>query len=450
MNFTGLSSSLAAADDDLIGYLSSEPSLSLQVRSLKKVWSQFKNSNFWKKYKLTQNGKELQQSIDSISASFLIIGLTFDDLLEIFSDDSLLALWVQYNHLSHFLYLIPSNKNILQFIERLEYFSVANKINYSTYTVHGVEVKDFAQKIFIAKVNQYVLISDNKMNLEGTLLNIVNKSQGTKPDLFFESQKEDEIIIRNNISQSILYRFSFRDRLIFETLSKDSSSNTNYFDDVSHLKFVPSNVNFISFSENLNNLKNMYYPFFQSLDTNIINLDISYFDAFFQKGVFPPGSSGILGIKLTDTSTNIIMIIPAMGSNFIMGKNEKATYYNIPLYEDTSAGSLKYVCLYQDILLLSNNLSYLKQSIHEYKKSKSFYFTKEKNLIMSQWKVKKNTASFFWIDLEKYIISKSFAHKNEKWLFYNAYHRSFARLIHYGFREKDNYYTILKSYTVKK
>jgi len=441
---------------EIAKYLPSTPSICIYIKSLKKVWRDFENSYFWKKYKLTSQGKQLQKSIDSISASFLIIGLTFNDLLEIFSDNGLLALWINNNQIINFMYIINSNTKIFDFIERLEYFAIANKINYNKYDYYSSEIMNFENKIFVANTKKYIVICDDKIKIEKTVYNIIKETNTTEFPLLDDFEKNKNIILWHNIRKPVLYSLKFRNNLIIEALSDIETISTNARMNLSAFKFIPAKVNFISFSENCENVKDLFIPLFESMDTNIINIDIKYFNSFLEKvRWFPDGNSGVVGIRLTSKSTNVIFVFKTTNltvwSNFINKSTDSFSFYGKRIYSNPSQKMWKYLSFYGKYILISNNLNFIKTAIKGYKKRKNFYYTKKMKKILFYSPLRRKIIySFIWMDLTKYIIIKSFLHPKEKWLLYNAYIKTFARLLIYGYKKNSSYHTILKTYSPKK
>jgi len=442
--------------EEIVKYLPSSPTICLYIKSLKKVWNDFRYSYFWKKYKLSTQGKEIQRALDSISAASLIVGLTFDDLLEIFSNNGALALWVNNNVLVNFMYLIETNNKIKDFLQRLEFYVIAEKKNYNKYNYKNVEIINFDNKVYIAIVKKLTVITDNKVKIEQTIDNIIKDTNSINFSIPSYFGKNKNIILWNNINKSILYSFEFKRRLVIEALTDIDSFITNAKLNLKEIKFIPSNVNFISFSENSDNIKNLYAALFKNIDTNVINIDLNYFENFFKNIEWvPSNTTGCVGINLKSKSTNVICVFSTtnttMISNFIKKSTNSISYYRKKIYCLPSKELWKYFSIYDDYLLLSNSLKFLKSSIEGYKRRKSFYYTSEmKRIFLYSPLRRKNINAFVWMNLKRYIISKSFKYPKEKWLLYNAYIKTFARLLIYGYKRDSSFYTILKTYSFKK
>jgi len=363
---------------DIIKYLPSEPSYSLYIKSLKKVWNDFETSYFWQKYRLTKNGEEIDRTINSISASFFIIGLNFNDLLEIFSGDSSLSLWISNNYITSYLYLIKSTQTISQFIERLNYYAIANKITYNKYNYNSYEIINFSSKMYIAYSKEFTLISDDRIKIEKTINNIENNNNNIPLQYSDKFSKNKNIILWNNINKSVFYSIEFKNYLDIEALSNLDTSDTNAPFNYKELQFIPPNVNFISFSHNSDKINNLFSPLFTSIDTNLIKIDTEYFETFFNN-VSPPGDEvGTFGMKITSKRTNILFVFKPSNnlvySNYLKIGTDKIIYYKKSIYKLTQ-NQWKYFSIYNDYILISNSLTFLQSAIENYKKQKSFYYS---------------------------------------------------------------------------
>ncbi len=438
---------------DLIKALPSVPDITLFVKSLDREWNKFKRSYFYKKYKLTKNGKKLEDNINSISASFLVIGLTFDDLLEIFSEQGLLALWVNNNSVTNYLYVIKSKKKlklVKALIERLKIYAIAKKINFQNVKYGDAIVLNFNNIAFIAQLKNYTFISDSFPLIEKSInkisQNIINTNFSD-----FEAIKllknKNIVFFFNNISfpsSPLFYSLTFGNNLEIEAIDKNINiTNSNF--SIKDLRYVPSDANFIATGRELNNISQSYLKVLDMSDTNIINIDKSYFSSFFTKVESYNLSSSLIAMKLRKNYTNILFIFKNKSeiSNIIKNSTDMNETYKrkkLLLFNNSLYG-----IQIKSKFFLSNNKKWLKKCVENYYRGKGFYYSRRKILR----KFRKNSDIFIWMDIRKYLTEKALQYKKDKWTLYNAYIKSFSYIYIYGEKKGKYSYFRLKTFFIK-
>jgi len=428
-------------------FLPKSVSFALYVNKLDRVFSEFKNSYFWKKYKLTWKGKEIDNKLGSINASVFLLGGTFDDLLDIFSQKAVVGVWVNNNrYITNYIYLIEKKKNnknsINSVIERLEYFAVANKINLTKEKINSFLIYNFAGKLFLGNSDRYVLISPKFnlikniiFNIEQNIINNLNFQRckeclKNKNVIFYFKQK------KGIFTKEYYYSLRFRRTPELEVLYKDN--NDEYKDLVNYdtkvFKFIPRDVNFIYFAKK--DVREIVYPFFDLIGTNYFRLNKSYFNSFFKEFdeknisfMFPNFLVGKISSK-----TNFLNIININAQTnlklFVEPTNIKATYLKVPIYFNND----KYFALIGKYLLVSKQQGFLKRAISAYKTRRSFYYTRDYKKI-SLYR-RKNLV--LWMNLKKFLTKEALKYKRDKWAYYNAYIRTFSKMILYS-SHKDAY-----------
>ena len=436
---------LYGENGDVVKYLPEQPSYIFYIESLKDSYKNFENSYFWKKFKLSSQGKKFEESINSISASFFVIGLTFNDLLDIFSGNTILALWISNNAITDFIYILEFNEYIKEFLKRIEYFAIANKIDFKKYNYLSSEFLSFEEKVFIAKIENYVIIGNNKFKIEKTASNIENNI--TNLNFKFDKRfKKSDFVFWNNYDLNTLFNFKFNNNLKIDAFQSISNFNTNIIS-FKQLEFIPSEVDFVATSQNLEKCNYTFLKIFESFDTNFINVDVNYFKTFIEKSKSLSFTDFFIGIDFKKSETNIIIVKKEKVTNFLNLTNI-GNFYNQKIY-NFNGEKLKYFTFIDDFGLYSNDLTFLKEAIESYKKKKSFYFSPVMQKIKRSIE-KKSIISFSFFDLNDYIIKKSFKYPEEKWIYYNAYIKSFKEVLLYTYKDNNEAHSLLLTFGLEK
>lgn len=427
-----------------VKYIPGNVSFVLYLNSLDKSFDEYKKSYFWKKYKRTIKGKDLEKTLNSIDASFLVIGLTLNDLLEIFSQQAFLGVWLQNNSLvKDYIYLIEKkdNKKIIKnILERLEYFAVANKIDLKKYEYLSFKVFNFANKVLMASNKDFLLISNNVVVLNDICRriahNIIDQHKLVDFDKYFNNKNMVFYLKKTNIlkrkKEEKYYSFRFNRTPELEILYNDDNKQVNDYNfNYDYFKMLPSDVNFILIGNE--DIRQAVYPFFSLIGTNVYNLDKEYFDCYFSSINFNEKKSGVTAIKLSAKNINLLKILKIdteLTNKYLVNKFYMSSYQKIKIYKK----SQEYYAFIKDKVLSSTKLNFLKKAIYAYKKNKSFYYTKA----FKKLKANRKRKPLCWMNLRKYLTAKSLKYKKEKWLYYNAYIKTFNQLIVYS-DKKDKY-----------
>lgn len=444
--FLGMSPLHSEKNNNIINFLPRDYSFLIYCHSLGESFKEFKSSYFWSKYKLTQKGKELERTFDSISASTLTIGIILDDLLELFSEQAILSIWLNNKEIQNYLYLIEKKSNrskINSLITRLQYFAVANKINITVTTNDTFSVYNFNNKVWLCDGKGYVLISNSWNKINGSIEKIKNPMENNTLDDFKTYFKNKNIILysqQTNVSEKKEYYYSFRfnNKPQIEGLIKENTTwPSNYSVSSRTYNFLPNSINFLC-SINKTDIPQYIYPFFDMVSTNIYQFDQDYFDGYLNRIKSYDNYYGICGIDRNKKNTNIIVIIQSNSQNSIQynlykQKSEKLSVYSeingIKIYFDTS-----YFLFYKEFILFSNNVSFIKKALESYIKKNGFAFTKE----FSTLKGLRARDLFLWMDIQEYLTAKALAYGNDKWSYYNAYRKTFRNIHLYG-EKKDEF-----------
>jgi hypothetical protein len=437
-----------------VKYLPKDVSFVLYLNSMDKAFSDFKNTYFWKKYKLTGKGKELERTLNSIDASFLMLGLTLQDLLEVFSQQAILGVWAdENNYIKNYVYLIEKKRNknkIDSIIERFEYFAAANKIGLTKYKYNSFTIMNFTNQIYIANNDSFTLISDNRLVLNNICNNIKdNKIEEHHLMEFNNHLKNDNIVLYNNNIKSIsgknieaYYSFEFPNQPEIEVLYKDK--NNAYPDKVHYdneaFKMLPSDINFVYIGQN--DLRELIYPFFKLTGTNFYTLDQKYFDSFFHDFETEKENVYLTAGHVTLKETNILKIFnTANQSNIINVFPEESlhtTYQKTKIYKKDNG----YYTILNRKVLYSKKLDFLKRAVSAYKSKRSFYYTSYFKKIRAY----QSKGFILWMNLKKYLTDKALQYGKDRWAHYNAYIKTFEKILIYSNKKDQNYYLKLFFY----
>ena len=205
------------------------------------------------------------------------------------------------------------------------------------------------------------------------------------------------------------------------------SFNNDYF------KILPSDINFIYFYND--DIRDVIYPFFNLIGTNFYKLDRKYFDAYFSETVFSQQTEQIYAAKIDSKATNIIRIVNIDSQtnymNMFPAESPETTYLEREIFKNEQG----YYVFMSKKLVISRKLNFLKKAIQAYKKRRGFYFTKNFKKIQAY----RNKNFLLWMDLRKYLTDKALKYKKDKWAYYNAYIKTFDKMIIYSDR-KDRYF----------
>jgi len=427
-----------------VQYLPDDVSFVLYINSLDRSYGEFKRTYFWKKYKLTARGKDLDRMLNSIDASFLVLGLTLDDMLEIFSQQAILGVWLASpNVIQDYLYLIEKKKGrreIDAIVERLEYFAIANKISLQKSQQNNFNIYNFGNKIYLAENQEFVLISNSQAILDKIRNRIFNKIIDNHNLMVFDKYFRNKNIVF--YLKNLYYSFRFKNEPEIEVLYKDSTNiYTNQFQfDNNYFKMLPSDINYVYYAPW--DLRDIIYPFFNLIGTNFYKLDKDYLNGYFSGIDFTINAEQIFAGKIDSKRTNIIRIIRVSSlsgvSNLFPSKVSVLTYLKQSIYTNQS----QYYTFMNKKVVISDNLSYLKKSIRAYKNRQGFYFARSfKKIQAYQYK-----NFLVWIDFKKYLTENALKHGNEKWAYYNAYIKTFSHLMIYSDRKENYYYLKLFFY----
>ena len=442
-------------DKNLIQYIPKDVSFVLYLNSLDKSFKEFKSSSFWKYYKRTKEGKELEKSLNSFDASLQITSfITLDDLLEVFSQQAFIGIWLGNNNIiKNYIYLIEKKKNknkIKSILERLEYFAVANKINIKKYEQNSFKIINFTNQICLAENKEFVLISNNLEVLENICSRINNRIVNKHNLIDFKKYFKNNNLVfylktpPGFMSQKgeLYYSFRFKGKPELEILYKDKKiTNTRQFKfNNDYFKVLPPDINFIQFGNE--NVRDSIYPFFDLIGTNFYKIDKKYFDTYFSepdtKGINPQLIAG----KLTSKTTNLLRIIDVSLQSNYMDKfpdnSPTTTYLNYNIYNNSQV----YYAFIKKNLIISRQESFLKKAINTYKKNRGFYFTKDFKKIQAY----KNKNTIVWMNLRKYLTDKALKYGKDKWAHYNAYIKTYDKLMIYSGKKIDCIYMKLFFY----
>jgi len=442
------------SESNPVQYLPDDVSFVLYLNSFDEFFDEYTDSYFWKKFKQTSKGKDLDRTLNSIDASFLIIGLTLNDLLEIFSEQAVLGVWLQNNSLvKDYIYLIEKKKNkklIKNILERLEYFAIANKIDLKKYDYSSFNIYNFANKVLLAENADFVLIS-NDINVLNKMISRIDNKVIEKHNLgdfraIFKNQNMVFYVKKTDVSagnsEELYYSFRFRDKPDLEVLYNDKESQyTNKFIfENDYFRMMPSSVNYILIGNK--DVRDLIYPFFPLIGTNIYQFDKEYFDAYFSGINFQSDPQSVTAIEMDPKGRKILTITakPGASTNSILinDRNYNSTYLNVKIYMQNK----EYYAFIKDKMLSSEDFDFLKKAVYAYKKNKGFYHTKEFKKISGN----KSRNPLLWMSLGKYLSEKSLYHKEEKWLYYNAYIKTFKNFIIYSDVLKNQFYLKLTFY----
>ena len=402
-------------------------------------FAEFKKSYFWQKYKMTDQGKQLNSTFESLDSTFLIFGLTLDDLLEMFSEQALLSIWADNsNTIIDYLYFVKKGSNskaINSFIERLEFFANANKINLIKNNYSAFQIYNFNNKVFLANSNdkKYVLIANNFDKIQ-SVIDRINSDQTQSlnkidfPQIFKNKNLVTYLKLTNSaeeISGQYYYSFRFQDKPEIEGYVKyDNLMITNNNIDLYACKFIPNNIDLLT-SVNSIDINKLIYPFLNNINTNLYKFDNNYFDPFFKKIKDYSDLKGICGMKLNNNNIDSVMVLKTN-----INRNNSMSYYLEKLIDANVIEEYKkikiykaneYFLVYHDYLLISNNLNFLKNSFDAYKNNNGFFYSENSKMF-----IKKNDLDILlWMDLEEYLKNKSLKHGDDKWYYYNAYMKTF-------------------------
>ncbi len=442
-------------ENNPIKYIPKNVSFVLYLNSIDKSFDEFKDSYFWKKYKNTDQGKELDKTFNSIDASFFAVGLTLNDLLEIFSKQALLGVWLENNkQVRDYIYIIEKKKNkklLKNIIERLEYFAVANKIAVSKYKYGTFNIIDFAKQIFISNNKEFLLISNNVNTLndiakriDGNIVDSENpgdfKKHFQNRNIVFYIKKTN--VYNNTAANRIFYSFRFKNKPELETLFEDKTKlGTNFFNfENDYFKMMPSDINCIFFGNK--DIRTSLYPFFTLIGTNMYTLDKNYFDMYFNKIDFKSQGNCVTAIKYKAGKMNVLQIKKVDKSktnHTVFNKaNYDSTYNKVIIYKYGQ----KYFALIKNKEISSDDIKFLEKSIYAYKKSKNFYFTKN----FKKLKNYRKRNPLLWMNLHTYLTDKSMKFKKGKWSYYNAYIKTFDKLIITSKNKEKYFYSKLFFY----
>ncbi len=420
----------------------------LYVRNIDKSWKEFKSSYFYKKYKLTKNGKDLQRSIDSLSASFLIIGVTLNDLLEIFSEQGILAIWLNNNSITNYLYLIKADKNLSKMkslMERLKYYAIANKINYNDVEYNNAKIRNFNNVVFLAKLDNYFVIGNNINLIRQTIDNINNFISTSTPNYntinLFKNKNIIFFFNKNIIDYSVYYSLRFHKNLTIESITTNLNI-TNYKFSKSDLKYIPSDANFISTYNKYNDVKNIFFQILTMSDTNVVAFNKDDYQAYFDRfSMLHNDYINMVSIKLRSNQTNVLFIMEknSITNSFTRTDERIRKKY---IYTDNN----QYLAVFKDRILVSNNKTWLKKSIEGYYKKNGFYYSKRK----IRKKIPRKINIFLWMDMSKYLTKKALKYKKDKWTLYNAYLKTFRNIMLIGYDKKGYAYFRLNTFSKKK
>ncbi|MDD5066151.1 MAG: hypothetical protein PHF84_03810 [bacterium] len=420
-------------------------------QSLDKAFKEFKDSYFWQKYKLTRNGKELDRNLDSLNASFLVIGLVLDDLLQILSGQAVLAVWLKNSSVDQYLYLIEKKENkskLNSLVERLEYFAYANKIDLKKTPLGDYTVYDFNNKVFLADSASCLLISSDERKIEQSVKRLENgsrKKNGLDFNAYFKNRnlitylKMTNEVKKRNEDHYYSFRFSGKPRVEGLFRSPDSIRSNSGIP-AGSFYYLPSVIN-MACSLQETGIREYMYPFFDTVDTNIFKLDKGYFSAFFDRTREYNNVRGLCGMQLNSKATNFIMIVSTNSQERDFYQSF-ATRTNEPGINETWNNKVRlyragdYFCFQNGYLLISNSLSFLKRGLDACSKRNGFYYTQEFTKIRNM--VSRDL--FLWMDLKEYVTARALKNGDDKWYYYNAYIKTFGNLYLSGERKEDYFY----------
>ncbi len=240
----------------------------------------------------------------------------------------------------------------------------------------------------------------------------------------------------------LYYSFRFKGKPELEILYKDKKiTNTRQFKfNNDYFKVLPPDINFIQFGNE--NVRDSIYPFFDLIGTNFYKIDKKYFDTYFSepdtKGINPQLIAG----KLTSKTTNLLRIIDVSLQSNYMDKfpdnSPTTTYLNYNIYNNSQV----YYAFIKKNLIISRQESFLKKAINTYKKNRGFYFTKDFKKIQAY----KNKNTIVWMNLRKYLTDKALKYGKDKWAHYNAYIKTYDKLMIYSGKKIDCIYMKLFFY----
>ena len=438
----------------LIKYIPNDVSFILYLNSLDKSFKEFKKSYFWNKYKLTDKGKGLEKTFNSIDASFLILGLTLDDLLQVFSQQAFVGIWLENNtYIKEYIYLIEKKKNkskISTILDRLKFFAVANKINIKEYKQNTFKIISFTNRIFLAENKKFVLISPSHTVLSNICDRIQNNTgDGHNLVDYKKYFQNDNLIFYFNASETgtsrreLYYSFRFKDKPQLEVLYKNEPGppaadqlkfNSDYF------KILPPKINFLYFGKE--DIGDSIYPFFFLIGTNYYKLDKEYFDTCLSEFDSEMKNPQLIAGNFSSKATNFLTLIdldlqPGYTANY-PDDSPESTYLNYKIFKKDE----KYYVFIKKILVISGQIKYLKEAISTYKKNRGFYFTGNYKKILGY----KNKKTLIWMNLHKYLTDKALKYGKDKWAHYNAYIKTYNNMIIYSDNKNDFTYIKLFFY----